>query len=667
QAVSDHARAEKEIAEADSVLPGLREQRRTAETKLTQVTELRRQEDTQLHTFNSATATREQISRNDAKIRDLHQQVTAARTALVPAEEKQTTLTANGEAARSASQAAEISHRQAADSVRQARLHHELAAAILGALEKSEAHQRLVTRAADAEAIRTLLTQVRGDLSKLPTLTTTELAALRKLDRESSHAIATLEAMATGIELLQSDTAVTLDGQPLTSGESRVLTDVGELCIGDGTRLRIRPGGGSSLADARALAENAKDRFSDALARHTLRDLDHAAAVFEQRQALEQQISRHETRWNALGGESIATELAAAATALDAANAEVQRRQDALDHDALPASPTSPAAARALLSASQEALSQAETAETAARRSAEQARARLEKAVASLQTHHDQISASRQSLRDLETSIKVHEDTHGDATARQAALTQASEVEQQANTRLTTTRQALADLAPASLTADLDRFIRAITQQENRRREAENQRLIARDRLTLDGSSDPGADLSHALARCEAARDHHTSEHRRAKAIEKLHQLFSSSREAIDRSLVQPLADRISGYLQCLFGPGAGVGVNLSDTGIEGIDLIRPGDPAFGFATLSGGAKEQVAAAVRLATAEILAADHDHCLPILFDDAFAYTDPERVQALQRMLDLAATRGLQVIILTCTPADYSAFGASELRV
>jgi hypothetical protein len=32
-----------------------------------------------------------------------------------------------------------------------------------------------------------------------------------------------------------------------------------------------------------------------------------------------------------------------------------------------------------------------------------------------------------------------------------------------------------------------------------------------------------------------------------------------------------------------------------------------------------------------------------------------------------MLDLAATRGLQIIVLTCTPKDYSAFGASEIRL
>ena len=63
--------------------------------------------------------------------------------------------------------------------------------------------------------------------------------------------------------------------------------------------------------------------------------------------------------------------------------------------------------------------------------------------------------------------------------------------------------------------------------------------------------------------------------------------------------------------------------------------------------------------------AEVLAADHDGCLPVVFDDAFAYSDPERVNQLQRMLDLAATRGLQIIVVTCNPADYAALGACQV--
>jgi hypothetical protein len=70
---------------------------------------------------------------------------------------------------------------------------------------------------------------------------------------------------------------------------------------------------------------------------------------------------------------------------------------------------------------------------------------------------------------------------------------------------------------------------------------------------------------------------------------------------------------------------------------------------------------------MRLAMAEVLAADHDDCLPVVFDDAFAYSDPDRVQTLQRMLDVAAARGLQVIVLTCTPSDYTALGAQTISL
>jgi len=664
QAAAEHERAEKEIAEADAVLPGLRAQKTATDTKLAEVNQLRRQEDTQQHAWQAATTLTKQLTDNDAAIRKLRQQATQAGESLAPAERMEASLVAAETEARELSRAAEATQRQSADAIRLTRLRHDFATASIAAFEKAADHERLATRAAEALQLRAEISGQQDVLSPLPALTAKELEALRQLDRAASQADASLRAMATGIELLAADGAVTLDGQPLAPGDTRTLTDAGELALGSGTRLRIRPGGGTSLADARLQQDGSRRALDAALERHALRDLDHATAVLQQRQTLAQQIAQLETRWKALGGETVATELAAAATALEAAKAELQRRRTAADS---PAAPETPEAARQLRAALQQTLDDAEKAETSARHHTSQLRERLETAVTRLQSHRDQAALARQSLRDLETRLQVLQETHGDDPAREAALLEARAAEQTAAGLLAATRAALAALTPDDLDADLDRFTRAIAQQETRRRDAENLRLVARDRLTLDGSTDPQAELSHALARHAAALESHISQQRRAKAIEQLHQLFSSSREAIDRALVQPLADRISGYLQCLFGPAAQVRVNLSDTGIEGLELLRPDDSTFNFETLSGGAREQVAAAVRLAMAEILAADHDGCLPVVFDDAFAYTDPERVQSLQRMLNLAALRGLQVIVLTCAPNDYSAFGAKPINL
>ena len=70
--------------------------------------------------------------------------------------------------------------------------------------------------------------------------------------------------------------------------------------------------------------------------------------------------------------------------------------------------------------------------------------------------------------------------------------------------------------------------------------------------------------------------------------------------------------------------------------------------------------REQLAAALRLSMADVLREAHDGCLPLVFDDAFTNSDPERVDLVKRMLGSAVDRGLQVILLTCDPAAYGSF-------
>lgn len=664
QAADDHTRAERDISEITNILPKLRGDRTATEAKLQQVTNLRRDEETHDQVAETATAHRKQLETHERTIRDFQSQLAKQASALQPADEKLATLTIAEKAARDAHQAFETAHREAAEKTRSARLRNDLATAAVAAFEKDDAHQRVAERAKESAKIDTDLAALRSELAKLPTLDSKDLARLRKLETEIGQATAALEAMATGVELIESHTSVHLDEESLSHGETRILTEVGELLVGDGTRLRIRPGGGNSLATARNRFESARIALHSALQALTLRDLDYAATVIDQRQTLTQKIDSLETRWKALGGESLAPELTRVTTERDTAHEELKRRSELANKSAPIDLPANLADAREILTTTRDNLTSYESAETTARQQADRLSEKLEFAATALTSHRDETATSRQALRDIESSIKAREEAHGDEDHRTRSITEARQAETQAAAKLAAIRESLAALNPSLLAADLERFTRSLSAQETRLREAENSRLLARDRLTLDGSYDPEADLRHAEARHRAASEIHTSELRRAKAIESLRQLFTSSREAIDRALVQPLADRISGYLQCLFGPGTEARVQLSDSGIEGLELVRPGDSSFSFATLSGGAREQTAAAVRLALAEILAADHDGCLPILFDDAFAYSDPERIQSLQRMLDLAATRGLQIIVLTCTPVEYSAFGAGE---
>ena len=74
---------------------------------------------------------------------------------------------------------------------------------------------------------------------------------------------------------------------------------------------------------------------------------------------------------------------------------------------------------------------------------------------------------------------------------------------------------------------------------------------------------------------------------------------------------------------------------------------------------MSGGAKEQFALVTRIGIAEVLAGDDR--LPLILDDSLVNSDPERVQRLHRVLD-RASKGLQVILLSCNEAVFDGLGA-----
>jgi uncharacterized protein YhaN len=102
--------------------------------------------------------------------------------------------------------------------------------------------------------------------------------------------------------------------------------------------------------------------------------------------------------------------------------------------------------------------------------------------------------------------------------------------------------------------------------------------------------------------------------------------------------------------------------------GFQGLEWRLGEEAAFDFAVLSTGAREQFAAALRLAMAEVLAEAYDGCLPLVFDDAFAHTDPERQRGVHRMLAEAAEQGLQVILLSCdTERSPSITAAHQIRL
>ena len=254
-------------------------------------------------------------------------------------------------------------------------------------------------------------------------------------------------------------------------------------------------------------------------------------------------------------------------------------------------------------------------------------------------------------------------ESHGGDDARAKTLVEARTASQGAGASLSQTQAALAALQPDQLILDRDRLQRAWPAKDQERQDAEKRRAVSQAAFRSDGAEDPHAALAQAEAKRASAEEHLSAVTRKAQAIAMIDDLFQQEQRALADRFSQPLAEKICDYLKRLFGPEARAVVAFEDNAFKSIQLVRSASGgALSFDSLSGGTREQVAAAVRLAIAELLAAGHDGSLPIVFDDAFAYSDPDRVNTMQGMLDLGASRGLQIIVLSCNPSDYAGLGA-----
>ena len=665
KAIAEQESAVSELASSEAAIPALREQCTASKTSLAKARELRTQLEKQTILHSQAAATLLDKTKADQQIRSLHSQVAAACEALVPAEQKLTVLAEQSTTAAANADEARIAAGAVADDLRLARQHHDLANACGNRFEKASAHEALDAKANDIAIIEQSLAADRESLSRLPAISPAQLESLRTLESQHAQARSALEAIATGLELIASPQAVLLDNQPLEVATPRIITETSEVSLPDGTRLRIQPGGGTSLAKSRRKVDDLEKEIATLLDQLAITDSKQAAEIVAQRQSLEQKISTTLSRLKDLGARNLPEALSNAKSALTAATAEIERRLAALPSAQALELPQSLAAAQDWQTQARESLEAAEQREQTLRANVEATHKAHQVKLAAYQTAQKTLETRHREIADMEASIRTLEKSNGDAPARAESIASATREEAAIKSLLEAVTAALADLNPERLEQEVVRLERVINNELEKQQSARERLAVAKTTLASDGTSDPQADLLQAKARHAAASDEHAREKRHATAIDLLHQLFTKSQESITRSITQPIADRVCGYLECIYGRGVRVDVDWSDSGTSNtIRITRPGTPQFAFGTLSGGAREQVAAAVRLATAEILATAHNGCLPILFDDSFAYSDKDRIQSLQSMLELAANRGLQVLVLSCTPSDYIGLGAKE---
>jgi hypothetical protein len=147
----------------------------------------------------------------------------------------------------------------------------------------------------------------------------------------------------------------------------------------------------------------------------------------------------------------------------------------------------------------------------------------------------------------------------------------------------------------------------------------------------------------------------------RADAIRALHRTVADCRAAALADVGAPIERAATRIVRRI--AGANIGVVRVGASFEP-DCVSPeiaNELRVGIDQLSGGEREQVQLATRLALADVVAHDERHL--VVLDDVLVATDQPRLSRVQQVLEELSAR-LQILVLTCHPERWRSLTAAR---
>ena len=512
--------------------------------------------------------------------------------------------------------------------------------------------EQLLLHKARFDGLQQQATAIKEQLQQLPAIGNAEVRQLRQAEQHWSQAQARCQGMATQVALLEGTTVVRLGDEPLSPGESRLLERPTELAMADGTRLLISPGGGTAIDDAVAARQQAHAQLLALQQQLGQPSSEAAEALAQQRLGLEGELNNLRQ---------------AAATIpwaqLDAQLADLeprrQRLQRALAEQGQAVDTPPPPLAE--LDQRQQILKQE-------LQDLGQQRAQLERELDARQQQGEQLErlhAQHQAEAGrLAGSLAATEQQLQDLQRQHGTPEQLEQSLSLLNTQLQSGQQQLRSLErqldPAASDGEL-RLRQLAAEREVLLTNRGQQEQICHSL----GALGPAIALELHQAELEQAQADRQALERSTTALQLLLQAFAEAQQQSASHYCLPLQQALQGYLDAL-GLATAATAPLQFTPQQGFSTLQlqRQHQRFDFAQLSGGMREQLAAALRLALAELLRGAYDGCLPLVLDDAFSNSDPERHAGVLRMLERGVQQGVQVLLFSCTP---EAFGPLAERL
>lgn len=660
QAEADIERHEKNLAEAETQLKAIEAQLKTVNT-------LREQSKEKTRLREAIEKELKELTAADAEIREFESQLKTLRADAAPKEKEIEKLRTESKNKQTDYEKARSAREAASQSLSRLRSIADAWQAHCEGLQKGKVIADLSKQLKKIEKLKASQKKITKELAPLEEFTTEAIEELEASEHAAKQAQLKLEAYALQIEVLESDQSIEINGQPLDKGQKQILSRAAELQVGSKTRIRLTPGGAEDLEAARSASEEAADALVEALKAIGVDSVEAARAQARQRANLSDDLEKLEEQLEDANADATEEELAEAEKALVQLEA---RRHAAVPKDEsieftqdLKQAEAAYEKAHELQAEGNQAFAQAESQENATRKAAEKAAELL----GSAEEAHKQQS---EAIKKLESQLDYALGKAGDSKVRSKAINSGLANFDQAKQAEQSVVKQLDELGAEQLELDAQRLRESAKKDADKLKDANGRKIEARTELRSSGNQDPERELKEAeadAARCQQRFDQLDHQSKvRLHLLEKLR----AARQATTAALAKPLEDAVNPYLKLLFG-GSRARLHWADDGsrIESFELDRTDkqNGLFEFQKLSHGTREQVALALRLAMAQLLAVDHDGCLPLVLDDAFTHADKDRLEKLKSLLYQASHAGLQILLLSCHPENYNGLSASEVSL
>ena len=499
--------------------------------------------------------------------------------------------------------------------------------------------------------------------------------ALRQAEQQLAQAQARCQAMATAVALLDADQVVTVGGQPLLPGETLQLSRAAELSIGSGVRLRISPGGGKANLEAAEALEARAQSLLNLQQQAGVGSSEAAEQIAGQRQELERELARLRQAAGAIPWSRLSEQIGALEPRRERLLRHLERHRQLrlaiAQEDGLP---DQREGLESWLDALRHQSSQAGLRRQQVEAGLQARRQQLADRIAACSQLERQLAELGGSLAPLKQRQLALEKLHGTQAALAADLEHRRQELHIQGGELAELKGSLRELLPEASAANqpdhdeenwVDNWIEELIQQLDAEKDGLLTSRGQNEQLCLSLSvEDPAAAVEQCLARLESAQGEREAIERQTLALQILQSLFHRARQEFSQRYREPLEEAIGPYLEDLGSRDQQVRLDFDPKRGFGDFELQQGIQRYGFEQLSGGMREQLATALRLALAEVLLPGYDGCLPLIFDDAFTNSDPRRLGGLHRMLGRGLAKGAQIILLSCNPADYLEFATKN---